>query len=205
MTRRAYTRDGATVWLDLDVNAVIAEIVNRVSAGLLASLEGIAHGVVTSAEARWYSREEGVMRRTGRTGQFEVRTVLSDDEIRVSIWPKTMDAFYVHRRGPLALIPRFFPAESGRAAWWEAKKMGKATRREVGGARRWIVYEPHPHRSDGKYLFQEMVAKPFRAAIKALPEDVRRTLKLGRGGGGRISYRPVIGGRAKVAAPSVAA
>ena len=174
--------------MDFDLHGVMDALVDQVSGGLLSALTALAEATILSAEAEWYG-PHGVARRTGRSGKFVLQTSFSPSWVRIAIYPVETYAFMVHRRGALSLRPKFFLPGRGRKEWKEAKDIGIPTGREKGGQRRWIVYEPHPHASDGANMWQAYVARPFRVRIgKDLPDELKSKLLITRTARGKSYY-----------------
>lgn len=180
----SYTRGSVTVGVTGDLAGFVTALADSATQGLVAALRAVAEEVVAKAEDDWYG-PTGVTRRTGKSGQFVIRTAISPTQVKMSLYPEEQYAFFVHRRGALSLRPKFFLPGTGRKEWAEATKRGLPTGREKGGQRRWIVYEPHPKASDGAYLWQEFMAKPFKLAMKRLPEKFRKQLTIVRKAKGR--------------------
>lgn len=158
-----YREGNVTVTLSHDLEGFLRRAVEASAAGLLDALERPAEKVAADARAAWYQQ---VDKRTGESGDIQVVTTISPTEVRVSIVSSAAYAKYVHRPGPLATVAARRTDEEFHAALSAGVKRPAA----------WWKRKPHPKAADGKYLLQELIGKPFRAAIRALPDAARRAI-----------------------------
>lgn len=138
-------------------------------------LRGELDKIAANARAEWYG-SRGVERETGLGGDIEVITTLTDTEIRLSIGStddrraggKPLPVF-IHRPGPLSLVE----VEATREEWWAEKKAGK----KVGPFPK--IYVLNPKAGDGKYLLEELIKKPTRAAARKAIREIRKEIAEG--------------------------
>ena len=86
MTTTRYTQGDVTVTVTDDVAAYVEELArNALPAGLLDAMLAEANAQAGEARSAWYAPGSGVTRRSGRSGDIEVTTTVSDTEVRVSV------------------------------------------------------------------------------------------------------------------------
>lgn len=166
---------GVTVTRDGALEDLIRRSVEAASGGSSRVLEDAAQRVAAGARAAWYSPGTGVSRRTGRSGDVEVVTTVSEAEVRVSVGSVDLQkAKYVHRPGKLSRVK----VEVSVADYWKTpKKMranfkplpsgpGRAADEGTGP----YVWRANPNASDGRFLVTELVRKPAAVALQeAIP------------------------------------
>lgn len=186
MTTR-YTEGGVTVTLDDGLERFIRAALDAATTETVRILEAAAEEELVRAEAAWYDPSTGVTRQTGRSGQLEVVTTISADEVRVSL--QSTDTSRVGGKPRAALIRR--PARLSlveelvtQGEWWEWKRGGKPVgRRGSAGKSDWSILVPNPNASDGRQLVSELIRKPMKARVKAILPAIGRAIALKAGGG----------------------
>lgn len=165
--------DIGSATLDGGLARLTDTIVEAAKVETLRVLEAAARGVEVGAEADWYG-PNGVTRRTGASGDIAVVSEVTADGVRVSVGSTDVArARFVHRPGPLSTVP----VAVERDEYWANKRAGSATRKLYFHARTnrpdqgvvaggYYKLAPNPKASDGKYLLQEFVGKPGRAALR---------------------------------------
>lgn len=189
MTTRYTIRSGKAM---LEVSDGLADVVraslDQVGSVSLRLLQGAAEDTAREAESTWYG-SDGVRRESGKSGDIEVVTQLSDDQARVSVGSVDLDkAKFVHRAGALALDS----VEISDAEYYRERRHGRpasvyharADRPQDGVvAGRYYRLVPSKRASDGRFLLPMLVTTPMRKRVTAiLPEIARATAKI-RGGG----------------------
>lgn len=163
MATTRYKEGAVTVTVTHDLERWLRSVVEASTAGLLDALETPAEKVAADARAVWYQQ---VDKQSGASGDISVQTTISPTEVRVSIVSAAPYAKYVHRPGPLS-------TETRRATDAEfAANLRAGVKRPAAYYKRVV----NPKASDGKYLLQELIGKPFRAAIKALPAHAKAAI-----------------------------
>ena len=186
-------KDGlVSVAVDFDQAALLKLAVNAATGGMLDVMETAAEQVATDARAAWYSRDN-VTRRTGKSGDIQVVTTISEHEVRVSIGSTDLKkAIYVHRSRATATEAVEIDEDEYRRLKVAKKKGGSVA--IVFHARR---NNPNQHiefgkyyrvqaleiTRDGKLLVPELVRKPgkikFAAAIPAVKAAIAARLARG--------------------------
>lgn len=191
--RTVYRSGGVTVELGGELEAFVRKAVEAAEGETLRILEAAAEDEAARARAQWYAPGTGVNRETGRSGDVQVTTTISADEITVSVastdTARIRDArgrsapraAVIHRPGRLSLVEK----RVSQGDWWAWKKAGKPVGR-IGtkGKADWIVLEPNPDASDGAYLVPELIRKPVRARIRIVTPELARAIA-DRAGEGR--------------------
>lgn len=184
-----YRSGSVSVSLDEGLANFVRQAAEAASGGALSILEREAETVAQSARADWYG-PDGVKRRTGTSGDIAVVTVVTDDEVRVSVGSTDLEkAKYVHRPGPLSRTVR----EITEADYWQAKRAGGIQADLVFAARkgdskrgivagRWYRSVANPLASDGKYLLAELIRKPMNRAVRAVTPEIGRAITDRAGG-----------------------
>ncbi len=179
-----YTTGNATVTLSGDAERIVRAALEAAGGETVRVLETAAQEVADKARSDWYG-PNGVKRRTGRSGQIEVVTTVSDTEVRVSVGStdhrkdgkgKWVPAV-VRRPGPLATEPK--PVSRGE--WWAWKKARKPVGKPGTGEDDWTILVP-TQGGDGALLLQELVRKPMRAKIRVVTPELGRTIAARSGG-----------------------
>lgn len=186
MSVTRYTDGTTTITLGGAMEAYVRRLAEATQGAALTVLEREAHAVEAKAEAEWYG-PNGVTKRTGKSGTIDTVTTVAPNVISVAVGSRDLGkAKYVHRPGPLSEIQ--VPASP--REWWDslsldardrlnAKKRGGAYRRRTGAK----LTKPaaNPKASDGKYLLQELVAKPARQIVKkvnaVLPTEINAEMR----------------------------
>lgn len=165
--------DIGSATLDGGLARLTDTIVEAAKTETLRVLVDVATSVEVTAEASWYG-PPGVTRRTGASGDIAVVSEVTADGVRVSVGSTDVArARFVHRPGPLSTVP----APVSQEEYWANKRAGGATRKLYFHARTnrpdqgvvaggYYKLVPNPKASDGKYLLQELVGKPGRAALR---------------------------------------
>lgn len=174
-----------TVELSDELAAFVRQAVQSAEGETLRILEEAAEDEAARARAQWYAPGTGVKRETGRSGDVQVTTEISPDEIRVRVASTDTvtvrdargraapRAAVIRRTGRLSLVEK----RVSQAEWWAYKKARKPVGK-VGTAGRedWIVFEPNPDANDGKYLVPELIRKPVRARIRIVTPELARAI-----------------------------
>lgn len=180
MPATRYSMGGVTVTLDGDLERFVRRALDAAAGETVRILETAAEEVAGQARAEWYG-SDGVRRLTGRTGDIQVVTTVSDDEVRVSVTSTTRDALYVHRPGPLSTVA----VEIDKATYERGKNGRRASlyfhaRADQPGrkvkAGRYYELRPNPDAGDGKYLVPELIRKPVKLKIQAIKGDLGRSI-----------------------------
>lgn len=187
MSTIRYTDGSVTVELDGALEDLVRQALDAAAGETVRVLEAAAEEVATQARADWYDPANGgVTRRTGKSGDIEVVTTVSPDEVTVSVGSTDLQkAIYVHRPGRLSTVP----VEITRDDYYERKRKGGPSASTVFHAKRsdknagveagkFYRLDPSPLASDGKFLLTEMVRRPMRVKAQALgPELAAAILK----------------------------
>jgi hypothetical protein len=191
-----YQDGGATVTLDSGLEDFVRRAIGAANSETVRILEEGAGRVAVEASANWYASGTGVEKDTGKSGDIQVITTISRDEVKVSVGSTDTTpvngkprAVYIHRPNRLSLVKKQVTVEE----YWLAPKAQRAnyhplpadskTRRpaDVGtGPFLWVL---NPKASDGKYLVTELVRKPMRLAIKTITPEIARAIAKKIGGG----------------------
>lgn len=177
-----------TLTLSGDLEAIVRNAVRQVSGGLLDAMEAAAAEVADEARSDWYSAEEGVTRRSGRSGVLDVVTTVTEAEVRVSLGSTAEYAHLVRRPGALSTAVEeitegeYFGLKRAKRACFRARTTRPREGIEAGKFYK-IIHNPKA--SDGKSLVVELVRKPMRARIGALSPQIRTAIqeRVARGGG----------------------
>jgi hypothetical protein len=179
-------RDGeATVTLTGDLEAFVRAAVTAASGGVVETMERAAEEVAAQARRQWYAPATGVTRRTGASGQLDVITTVTHDEVRVSVGSTDTRlvrnargrmvprASVIQRPGPLSQADEYVT----QGEWWAWKKSGRPVGKHgTKGKADWIIHVPSDNASDGAFLVPELVRKPMTAKIKVITPDVARAI-----------------------------
>jgi hypothetical protein len=170
-----FTDGDTTVTLDGAMEDLVRRAIDGATGGSVRVLEDRGAIVATGARAAWYGPGTGVQRRTGRSGDIEVVTSVSETEVRVSIGSADLaKAKYVHRPGRLSLVR----VEVSEAEYWRTPKKLRANfkpfkaskGRPADSGTGPYVWRINPDASDGKFLVPELVRKPAAVALQeAIP------------------------------------
>lgn len=172
-------RDGdVTITLQGDLEGFVRRAVSAALGGALETMEREADAVAERARARWYQEVE---KRTGLSGQVARITIISADQVRVSVGSTDTRpakggksaALFVRRPGPLSTTER-----AATDAEYHKRRSAGMTPSEAY----WVTI-PNPKKADGAYLLVELVRKPMRARkavlAKALGAAIAQRIKEG--------------------------
>lgn len=200
MTTR-YTSGGVTVTLSGELEEFVRRAVDQAAGATVRVMEAAAEEVATDARSWWYATGTGVTRRTGRSGDVEVVTTVSDEEVRVTV--ASTDTTTVRdargRSAPRAAViarPGVFSTlavEIARTEYKRQKARGKPQSDLVFHARRskpsvgvesgkYYRLDHNPDASDGRYLVPELIQKPMRVKVKVITPELGRAIaaRMGR-------------------------
>lgn len=203
-------KDGdVTVTLTGDLEMFVRKALDAAGGETSRVLEAAAEQVAQGARAAWYAPGTGVQRDTGRSGQIDTITTVSNTEVRVSVGSTDTEtvrlvrrtktkgarivtaprAAVIHRPGPFATTVEEITHD-------EYRKLKAA-----GGARAKTAFRPRvtrgkiiagkyyrkvasPRASDGKYLVTELIRKPVRAKVREITPELGRAIaaRIKRGG-----------------------
>jgi len=189
MSVTRFTQGAVTVTLDGALEAIVRKALDAAAGQTVRLLEGAAQQVADQARSKWYS-QDGVKRRTGKSGDIQVVTTVSDTEVRVSVGSTDLErAKFIHRPARLSTVAQ----EITSADYWKAKRAGGITARHVFQARRarpdqgveagkfyQIVHNPAA--SDGKFLLPVLVTSPMRVKVQAITPELGRAIAEKAGG-----------------------
>lgn len=184
-----YDDGSVTVTLDGGLEDFVRRALDAAGGETVRIMEAAAEEVRAKAAADWYAPGTGVTRRTGKSGDIQVITTVSPDEVRVSVGsPDIAKAKHVHRPGRLSTVA----IEITQTEYKATRAKGGAQADLVFHARKdrpdagvkagnYYRLDGSPKAADGKFLVPELVRKPMRAKIKAITPDLARaiTSKLG--------------------------
>jgi hypothetical protein len=181
MSRSRYTSGNVTIELDGGLDKFVRGLLDAAEAETVRVLEAAGDEEAARAERDWYG-SQGVTRRTGKSGDIVRTTTFGNGEVRVSVGSTDTRIdpdkgkrvpYYVRRPGPLSVVDK----KVTQGEWWAAKKAGHPVRMYgPKGKRTYIVEEPNPRASDGKYLVVELVRKPVNKRLKVLAGKVAQAI-----------------------------
>jgi hypothetical protein len=178
-----YTSGAVSVALDSGLEAFVRDLLSAGETETVRILEAAADAEAARAEAAWYGAD-GVTRRTGKSGKIDRVTTLDSarSEVRVSVGStdtrqdskgKGVVPYYVRRPGPLSLVDRYVT----QGEWWAWKKGSKPVGKAgTTGKADWVIREPNPKASDGKYLVVELIRKPMTARLREITPELGRAI-----------------------------
>lgn len=190
MATTRYNDGSVTVTLDGGLEDLVRRALDAAAGETVRLMEAAAGDVAAAARASWYAEDTGVTLRTGRSGDVEVVTTVSPDEVRVSVGSTDLErARFIRRPGPLSTVAE----EISRDDYYAAKRQGgpranvvfkaKATDKAGGvEAGRYYRKVPNPRASDGKYLLVELIRKPMTLKVKAITPELGRAIAARAGG-----------------------
>lgn len=170
-----FTDGDTTVTLDGAMEDLVRRALN--AAADVRVLEDKAAQVASGARSAWYASGTGVSRRTGKSGDVETVTTVSETQATVSIGSVDLaKAKYVHRPGRLSLVK----VEVTREVYWETPKKLRANYKPLSEDKKTgrpgdigmgpYIWQVNPKASDGKFLLPELVRKPAAVALEeAIP------------------------------------
>lgn len=168
-----------TVTLDGGLEDFVRRVLDAAAGETVRVMETAAEEVASDASSKWYG-PQGVTRRTGRSGNIDTVTTVSDTAVRVSVGSTDLEkAKYVHRPGRLSTAAVEITAAEYRAEKAKGGALAKLVfharkdRRDAGvKAGRFYKLIGNPKASDGKYLLPELVTKPAKAKSKEIIRDL---------------------------------
>ena len=192
---------GVTATITGPDRAALEAIVGRMGGALLARMQAMADRVATDAEGAWYGPPEGVRRETGLSGQIEVVTTVDRGRAEVRVGVGSTDTrvvknakgrsapvvVYIHRAGRNALelveVTReehFAAPKSLQFGFARREKDGRFVHAKRGQhglpGGKWWVFRHSSGASDGARLYDALLRRPFRLAIKAGLSDMAKAL-----------------------------
>lgn len=193
-----YTEGGVTITLDGGLEDFVRRALSAASAETVRVMEAAAQEVAEKARADWYAPGTGVEKDTGKSGDIQVVTTVSSDEVRVSVGSTDTElvngkprAVYIHRPNRLTLVKKQVTVEE----YWKTPKAQRANfhplpadpkhhRPADSGTGPWI-WVVNPKASDGKFLLTELVRKPMRAKVRTITPEIAKAIakKISRGRG----------------------
>lgn len=180
MATTRYSDGSTTITLDDGLEKFVRKALDAAAGETVRIMESAAEEVAAKARPEWYSPEKGVRRRTGTSGQIEVVTTVTPDQVTVSVGSTDLKkAKYVHRPGVTSLIASEVTEREYRAAkekggiaaglYFHARRTQPVANIEAG---KFYKNVPNPKASDGKYLLSELLVKPGRAKFKSVGLDL---------------------------------
>lgn len=189
MSTLRYTDGSVTVTLDGGMEEFVRRALDAAGGEAVRILSAASEDLAATAREAWYG-PGNVTRRTGRSGDVQVVTTVSDEEVRIRVGSTDLaKAKYVHRPGVFATTVEEVSAD----VYAEAKRKGGAiadtyfhaqrSKRERGVvAGKYYRVASSPLASDGKYLLPELVTKPVRRRIRELTPELGRAIATKAGG-----------------------
>lgn len=189
MAETRYTDGSVTVVLDGALEELVRRALEAAGGETLRLVEAAAEEVASQARSQWYEKGVGVSRRTGKSGDIQVITTVSDDEVRVGVGSTDTSmvgrkprVVLIHRPGRLALVDKLV----GQREYWKWKKANKP----VGpmgtpGNADWIIKVPSDNASDGKQILPLLVVRPMKAKMKAITPELAKAIAAQATKGGR--------------------
>lgn len=179
---------GVSVVLSGDLLAWADAAINDATNGAAAEVAAILEPVAAQARAEWYG-PQGVVKRTGLSGQIDVITVANLDKGIVTVSVGSTDTrqagksralvpSFVHRPGRLAVEVKAVTRE-------EFFRAPASTRVGVARVARpaqnikpgdWLIRVSSPRASDGKTLLPIFVNKPAKEAVGAKTLEIGATM-----------------------------
>lgn len=162
-----------TITVSQDIAAFARRAAELASRGALRVLEEAANEVAVDARQRWYQL---VDKRTGLTGEIDVVTRISSDEVRVGVG--STDGRRSKLGKPIPVFVRQPSSSStkmvniGPKEWGRRKRAGQIVSDIIGWA---PVLNPKRAASPA-YLLQLLVKQPMRARLKAALPRLRREM-----------------------------
>jgi hypothetical protein len=181
-----YTEGGVTITLDGALEDLVRRALEAAGGETLRLMEAAAEEIAAKGRAEWYAPGSGVTKKTGKSGDIQVVTTASENEVRVSVGSTDTGkignkprAVLIHRRGRLSLEPKLV----SRAEWWAWKKAGKPVGKAGTTGDSWTIHVPSDKASDGKFLVAELIRKPMRAKVKAITPELAKAIATKISGG----------------------
>lgn len=178
-----YTDGNVTVTLDGGLESLVRKALDAAGGETLRLMEQAAQDVADKARAEWYAQGTGVKQQTGKSGDIQVVSTVSDTEVRVSVGStdtriagkagKPLVAV-LRRRGRLSLEEKLVGREEY-FAWKSARKpVGRAGK--SGSSNDWVIYVASDYASDGRNMITELVRKPMSVKVKALTPEMTKAI-----------------------------
>jgi len=192
---------GVTATITGPDRAAWEAIVGKMGGAILAQMQAVAGRVASDAQASWYGPPEGVQRETGLSGQIEVVTTVDRGRAEVRVGVGSTDTrvvknakgrsapvvVYIHRAGrsSLELIEvtreeHFATPKSLRFGFARREKDGRFVHAQRGQhglpGGKWWVFRHSAGASDGARLYDALLRRPFRLAIKAGLPDMAKAI-----------------------------
>jgi len=190
MSVTRFTNGSVTVTLDGGLEKLVRSALDAAAGETVRVMEAAAGEVAAQAKSAWYNPRTGVRRRTGKSGDIQVITTVSESEVRVSVGSTDVERVTkIHRAGPLSTVAQEIDA----ATYYAAKRKGGALARTVFLAKKtdtgqgieagkYYRLAANPDASDGKYLIPELVRKPMTMKVKAITPALGRAIAEKAGG-----------------------
>lgn len=192
-----YSDGSVTVSLDgSEMEAIVRRALDAAGGETLRMMEAAAEEVAANARSDWYAPGTGVTRKTGKSGDVQVVTTVSDTEVRVSVGSTDAEmvgskprAVLIHRPGRLSTrLVEITDAEYRRAkeqGGIPAKMVFRSRRDDPKkGVKKGLCYrsEHNPLASDGKFLVPALIRSPMSIKVKAIAPELARAI-IKRAGG----------------------
>lgn len=178
---RTFTNGDVTVSLDGGLESFVSGLMERAETETVRRTRELAREVRDEAAREWYG-PNGVMKRTGKSGEIEVveRVDLRSGEVTFAVGStddrrsggKPVPVF-VRRPGPLSTVKVQVTHEQ----YWAATPAERANYRPIPGrdpkdSTGPFLWRPHPKRGDRRALLNELVKKPAKKRIRQLAREV---------------------------------
>ena len=183
-----YTDGNVSVTLDGTLEAFSKRMLDSVEHDLARKAQARAEKVATAARAAWYD-EQGVKRVTGRSGDIQVLTTISDTEIKVSVG--STDTRTSEGKPVPALVRSARPTstisvpvdDATYSRLMQDYRAGRSIPRQYEikadkKGRPTGIYErkPNPRAASGGAMLQTTVKTPMKAQLNELSAEIRQTL-----------------------------
>lgn len=184
MANLRYTDGNVTVALTGELEAFVRRALETAQGETVRIMEAAAEDIAAKARAEWYDPDANVTRRTGKSGQIEVVTTVSDTEVRVSVGSTDLSkAKFVRRPGRLSTVA----VEISAAEYNRAQAAGGASAKLVFRARtarpdagveagKYYRIEGNPRAGDGRFLLAELIRKPMTLKIRTITPELGRAI-----------------------------
>lgn len=179
---------GVSVTLTGDLLAWADAAINDATNGAAAEVAAILEPVAAQARAEWYG-PQGVVKRTGLSGQIDVITVANLDKGVVTVSVGSTDTrqagksralvpSFVHRPGRLAVEVKAVTREEFFRAPASTRVGVARVARPAQGIKPgdWLIRVSSPRASDGKTLLPIYVNRPAKEAVGAKTLEIGATM-----------------------------
>lgn len=176
-----YSDGNVTVTLDGGLEELVRRAIDAAGGETVRIITKAAEDLAEDARRSWYAPGSGVTRDTGKSGDIQVITTVTSDELRISVGSTDITqtkakgggtkprAVLIHRPGRLALTPKLV----SQGDWWAWKKSGKPVGKPgTKGHDDWTIEEIAERTGDGKFLLTELVRNPMRVKIRLLTGEL---------------------------------